>query len=141
MSSTDHKTVIEATFRESYAVVLSGLATRFRDIELAEEAVQDALVEALRTWPVSGIPDNPQGWISDVAQRRGIDRIRRRDTLMMKTSILAGFEKAEHDSPPEVVSSVTLGDDRLEMLFACCHPSLSIDKQVALTLRAVGGLT
>ena len=141
MSSTDHKTVIEAAFRESYAVVLSGLATRFRDIELAEEAVQDALVEALRTWPVKGIPDNPPGWISAVAQRRGIDRIRRRATLMRKTSILAGFEKVEHDSPPEVVSSATLGDDRLQMLFACCHPSLSIDKQVALTLRAVGGLT
>jgi RNA polymerase sigma-70 factor, ECF subfamily len=141
MSSTDHKTVIEATFRESYAVVLSGLATRFRDIELAEEAVQDALVEALRTWPEKGIPDNPPGWISTVAQRRGIDRIRRQATLMRKTSILAGYEKAERDSPPEVVSNVNLGDDRLQMLFACCHPSLSTDKQVALTLRTVGGLT
>jgi len=141
MSSTDHKAVIEATFRESYAMVLSRLATRFRDIELAEEAVQDALVEALRTWPEKGIPDNPPGWISTVAQRRGIDRIRRQATLMRKTSILAGYEKAERDSPPEVVSNVTLGDDRLQMLFACCHPSLSTDKQVALTLRTVGGLT
>ena len=141
MSSTDHKTVIEATFRESYAVVLSGLATRFRDIELAEDALQDALVEALRSWPEKGIPDNPPGWISAVAQRRGIDRVRRQATLSRKTSILAGYEKAEHDSPPEVVSDVTLGDDRLQMLFACCHPSLSTDKQVALTLRTVGGLT
>ncbi|HEX2404149.1 MAG TPA: DUF6596 domain-containing protein, partial [Acidimicrobiia bacterium] len=141
MSSRDHKTVIEAMFRESYAVVLSGLATRFRDIDLAEEAVQDALVEALRTWPEKGIPDNPPGWISAVAQRRGIDRIRRRATLMRKASILAGYEKADHDSPPEVVSSGELGDDRLQMLFACCHPSLSTDKQVALTLRTVGGLT
>jgi RNA polymerase sigma-70 factor, ECF subfamily len=141
MSSTDHKTVIEATFRESYAVVLSGLATRFRDIELAEDALQDALVEALRSWPEKGIPDNPPGWISAVAQRRGIDRIRRQATLSRKTSILAGYEKAEHDSPPEVVSDLALGDDRLQMLFACCHPSLSTDKQVALTLRTVGGLT
>ena len=141
MSSTDHKTVIEATFRESYAVVLSGLATRFRDIGLAEDALQDALVEALRSWPEKGIPDNPPGWISAVAQRRGIDRIRRQATLSRKTSILAGYEKAQHDSPPEVVSDVALGDDRLQMLFACCHPSLSTDKQVALTLRTVGGLT
>ncbi len=141
MSSTDHKTVIEATFRESYAVVLSGLATRFRDIELAEDALQDALVEALRSWPEKGIPDNPPGWISAVAHRRGIDRIRRQATLSRKTSILAGYEKAEHDSPPEVVSDAALGDDRLQMLFACCHPSLSTDKQVALTLRTVGGLT
>jgi RNA polymerase sigma-70 factor, ECF subfamily len=141
MSSTDHKTVIEATFRESYALVLSSLATRFRDIELAEDALQDALVEALRSWPEKGIPDNPPGWISAVAQRRGIDRIRRQTTLSRKTSILAGYEKAEHDSPPEVVSDAALGDDRLQMLFACCHPSLSTDKQVALTLRTVGGLT
>ncbi|MET0566803.1 MAG: DUF6596 domain-containing protein [Acidimicrobiia bacterium] len=141
MSSGDHKTVIEAMFRESYAVVLSGLATRFRDIDLAEEAVQDALVEALRSWPQNGIPDNPPGWISAVAQRRGIDRIRRRATLMRKASILAGYEKVDHDSPPEVMSSGELGDDRLQMLFACCHPSLSTDKQVALTLRTVGGLT
>jgi len=141
MSSTDHKTVIEATFRESYAVVLSGLATRFRDIELAEDALQDALVEALRSWPEKGIPDNPPGWISAVAQRRGIDRLRRQATLLKKTSILAGYEKVEHESPPEVMSDVDLGDDRLQMLFACCHPSLSTDKQVALTLRTVGGLT
>jgi RNA polymerase sigma-70 factor, ECF subfamily len=141
MSSIDHKTVIDATFRDSHAVVLSGLATRFRDIELAEDALQDALVEALRSWPEKGIPDNPPGWISAVAQRRGIDRIRRQATLSRKTSILAGWEKAEHDSPPEVVSDVALGDDRLEMLFACCHPSLSTDKQVALTLRTLGGLT
>jgi RNA polymerase sigma-70 factor (ECF subfamily) len=141
MSRGDPKTVIETMFRESYAVVLSGLATRFRDIDLAEEAVQDALVEALRTWPEQGIPDNPPGWISAVAQRRGIDRIRRRATLMRKASILAGYEKADHESPPEVVSTGELGDDRLQMLFACCHPSLSADKQVALTLRTVGGLT
>jgi RNA polymerase sigma-70 factor, ECF subfamily len=141
MSSGDHKTVIESVFRESYPVVLSGLATRFRDIDLAEEAVQDAMVEALRTWPENGIPDNPPGWISAVAQRRGIDRIRRRATLMRKASILAGYEKVDHDSPPEVVSTGELGDDRLQMLFACCHPSLSTDKQVALTLRTVGGLT
>ncbi|MGH3668895.1 MAG: RNA polymerase sigma factor, partial [Acidimicrobiia bacterium] len=141
MSSVDHRDAIEAVFRESYAVVLSGLATRFRDIELAEEAVQDALVEALRSWPEKGIPDNPPGWISAVAQRRGIDRIRRQATLVRKTSILAGYEKADRDSPPEIVTDLSLGDDRLQMLFACCHPSLATDKQVALTLRTVGGLT
>ena len=141
MSSADPRDVIEAVFRESYAVVLSGLATRFRDIDLAEEAVQDALVEALRSWPEKGIPDNPPGWISAVAQRRGIDRIRRQATLVRKTSILAGYEKADHDGPSEIVTDSSLGDDRLQMLFACCHPSLATDKQVALTLRTVGGLT
>ncbi len=141
MSVGDHKEIIESVFRQSYSVVLSGLATRFRDIDLAEEAVQDALVEALRTWPDNGIPDNPPGWITAVAMRRGIDRIRRQATLVRKTAILAGYEKTRHDRPVEEMSVDTLGDDRLEMLFACCHPSLAVDKQVALTLRTVGGLT
>lgn len=141
MSPIDHKAVVEATFRESYPVVLAGLATRFRDIDLAEDSVQDALVEALRAWPEQGIPDNPPGWITAVALRRGIDRIRRQATLARKTAILAGFEKAERDSSPAEMSNDTIVDERLEMLFACCHPSLAVAKQVALTLRTVGGLT
>jgi RNA polymerase sigma-70 factor (ECF subfamily) len=139
MSAGEHKTVIESVFRDSYAVVLSGLATRFRDIDLAEEAVQDALVEALRTWPDKGIPDNPPGWISAVALRRGIDRIRRQATLTRKTEVLAGLERVERERSAAEMSS-EIDDDRLEMLFACCHPSLAVDKQVALTLRTVGGL-
>jgi len=141
MNAGDHKEIVESVFRESYGVVLSGLATRFRDIDLAEEAVQDALVEALRTWPDKGVPDNPPGWITAVAMRRGIDRIRRQATLVRKTAILAGYEKTHHDPSVDEMSADTIGDDRLEMLFACCHPSLAVDKQVALTLRTVGGLT
>ena len=139
MSARDHRAAIEAVFRDSYALVLANVATRYRDIDLAEEAVQDALVEALRTWPEKGVPDNPPGWISTVAQRRAIDRIRRRATLVRKSEILAGFEKAERER--EDVSTSTVEDDRLQMIFTCCHPSLSVDKQVALTLRTVGGLT
>lgn len=141
MSDADHKAAIESMFRDSYAVVLSGLATRFRDIDLAEEGIQDALVEALRTWPVKGIPDNPPGWISAVATRRGIDRLRRQATLTRRTAILAGLEREDLSNPADQSDRGDLGDDRLEMLFACCHPSLAIDKQVALTLRTVGGLT
>lgn len=141
MSDADHKAAIESMFRDSYAVVLSGLATRFRDIDLAEEGIQDALVEALRTWPVKGIPDNPPGWISAVATRRGIDRLRRQATLTRKTAILAGLEREDLSNPADQSDRGQLGDDRLQMLFACCHPSLAIDKQVALTLRTVGGLT
>ncbi|MGH8953187.1 MAG: RNA polymerase sigma factor [Acidimicrobiia bacterium] len=139
MSSRDHRAAIEVVFRDSYALVLANVATRCRDIDLAEEAVQDALVEALRTWPEKGVPDNPPGWISTVAQRRAIDRIRRRATLARKSEILEGFERAEHER--EDVSTSTVEDDRLQMIFACCHPSLSVDKQIALTLRTVGGLT
>jgi RNA polymerase sigma-70 factor (ECF subfamily) len=141
MSDAAHKVAIESVFRDSYAVVLSGLATRFRDIDLAEEGIQDALVEALRSWPEKGIPDNPPGWISAVATRRSIDRLRRQANLTRKTAILAGLEREEWADPADTDEGEELDDDRLQMLFACCHPSLAIDKQVALTLRTVGGLT
>jgi RNA polymerase sigma-70 factor (ECF subfamily) len=121
--------------------VLSNVATQCRDIDLAEEAVQDALVEALRSWPVRGIPDNPAGWITTVARRRVIDRLRRQTTLARKSVILAGLEMAEAAAKAEIVSSASVEDDRARMLFACCHPALSVDKQIALTLRTVGGLT
>jgi RNA polymerase sigma-70 factor (ECF subfamily) len=141
MSPIDHRSAIEAVFHESYAVVLASVATRYRDIDLAEEAVQDALVEALRTWPEQGVPDNPGGWISAVARRRAIDRIRRRATLDRKQAVLAGFEKTGREGSVEIVTSATAEDDRLQLIFACCHPALSVEKQVALTLRTVGGLT
>jgi len=139
MSSSDHRAAIESVFRESYSLVLANVATRCRDIDIAEEAVQDALVEALRIWPANGVPDNPPGWITMVARRRAIDRIRRQTTLARKSEILVGLRRAEL----EVVSvtSPSVEDDRLRLLFACCHPSLSLDKQIALTLRTVGGLT
>jgi RNA polymerase sigma-70 factor (ECF subfamily) len=117
------------------------VATRCRDIDIAEEAVQDAMVEALRSWPAKGIPENPPGWITAVARRRAIDRIRRQANLARKREILAGLERAELEGGAEQVTSATADDDRLRLLFACCHPSLSIEKQVALTLRTVGGLT
>ena len=140
MSTNESRAAIEGVFRDSYTLVLANVATRCRDIDLAEEAVQDALVEALRTWPEQGVPDNPPGWISTVAHRRAIDRIRRRATLFRKSEILAGFERVERESR-EDMSTSWVEDDRLQMIFACCHPSLSVDKQVALTLRTVGGLT
>ena len=141
MSTEDHRAAIEGVFRESYSLVLSNVATQCRDIDLAEEAVQDALVEALRSWPVRGIPDNPAGWITTVARRRVIDRLRRQTRLARKSVILAGLEMAEAAAEAEIVTSASVEDDRARMLFACCHPALSVDKQIALTLRTVGGLT
>lgn len=133
---------IEQVFRESYSLVLASIARMSRDIDLAEEAVQDALVEALREWPKKGIPDNPPAWISTVARRRAIDRIRRRDNLARKHLVLAGYRQIEIDqADPELEPPPTFRDDRLELIFACCHPSLSTDTQIALTLRTVGGLT
>ncbi len=136
------KTVAEETFRESYSVVIASIARMTRDIDLAEEAVQDALLEALRDWPKRGIPDNPPAWLSTVARRRAIDKIRRRENFELKRQVLAGYEKVEQTSRDvEMMPSTGFSDDRLELIFACCHPALDPDKQVALTLRTVGGLT
>jgi RNA polymerase sigma-70 factor, ECF subfamily len=137
----DHRTAIETVFRESYALVLANVASRCRDLDIAEEAVQDALVEALDRWPETGLPDNPPGWLSTVARRRAIDRIRRRENLARKQEMLASLEMGERRGDEADLSSPSVEDDRLQLIFACCHPSLSTDKQVALTLRAVGGLT
>ena len=141
MITTEHQAAIEHVFRESYSLVLANVATRCRDMDIAEEAVQDALVDALRAWPTHGIPDNPPAWITTVARRRAIDRIRRQTTLARKKEILANLERVEAERGEETVASASVEDDRLRMLFACCHPSLSVDKQVALTLRSVGGLS
>jgi len=132
---------IESAFRDSYSIVLSSLSRRIRDIDLAEEAIQDAYTEALRTWPDSGVPANPSGWISTVAHRRAIDRIRRQTNYARKKELLASLEKVEADRPRTPMLGATVTDDRLQMIFACCHPSLDSDKQVALTLRTLGGLT
>lgn len=140
MSSTD--TAIAEVFRDSYTVVLASVAKMCRDLDLAEEAVQDALVEALRDWPNTGLPDNPPAWISTVARRRAIDRIRRRDRLVQKQQVLAGYQKVENSARSDPMTELTpFRDDRLDLIFACCHPSLATDKQIALTLRAVGGLS
>ena len=139
---TEVEAVVEQVFRESYPVVLASISRFSRDIDLAEEAVQDALAQALIDWPRRGIPDNPTGWISTVARRKSIDRIRRRETLVRKHQVLAGYQAVERSGEmPDGADTVELSDDRLEMIFACCHPALDSDKQVALTLRTVGGLT
>lgn len=139
MSNT--RAAIEAAFRESYALVLAGLARQVRDIDLAEEAIQDAFAEALRSWPATGVPTNPGGWIAVVSRRRAIDRIRREKSYSRKKELLAGLERVEVERPTAPMIGGTTSDDRLEMIFACCHPSLDVDKQVALTLRTLGGLT
>lgn len=131
-------TAVEIAFRESYPLVVASLSRQLRDIDLAEEAIQDAFAEAMRSWTESGVPSNPGGWIATVSRRRAIDRIRRETTYARKKELLASLEKTEAERSDD---SPAVSDDRLQMIFACCHPSLSIDKQVALTLRTLGGLT
>lgn len=107
------------------------------DFDLAEEAVQDAFAEAMRTWPERGVPDNPGAWITATARNRAIDRIRRERTLRDKLSVLDALASLGGDE--EDVSVIP--DDRLRLIFACCHPALHIEAQVALTLKLLGGLT
>jgi RNA polymerase sigma-70 factor (ECF subfamily) len=137
---SDANTAIEGAFRDSYPLVVASLSRQLRDIDLAEEAIQEAFAEALRSWPETGIPVNPGGWIAAVSRRRAIDRIRREKTYIRKRELLASLERVEVERPPPMFGAV-IPDDRLQMIFACCHPALATDKQVALTLRTLGGLT
>ncbi|HEU4865361.1 MAG TPA: sigma-70 family RNA polymerase sigma factor, partial [Actinomycetota bacterium] len=110
------------------------------DFDLAEDAVQDAFVQAMRVWPERGIPDNPGAWITTTARNRAIDRLRRERTLREKTEQLGALEALESLGGDETdVSGIP--DDRLRLIFTCCHPALRMDARVALTLRTLGGLT
>jgi len=127
--------VIEAVFREERGRVLATLISVLGDVDLAEDALQEACAAALERWPRDGAPANPAGWLVAVARNRAIDRIRRERTLADKTQLLARVEQL-----PEQEDSV-VKDERLELIFACCHPALATDAQVALTLSLVGRLT
>jgi RNA polymerase sigma-70 factor (ECF subfamily) len=116
--------------------VVAALIGFLGDFELAEEAAQEAFAIAAERWPRDGTPDNPPAWLIATARNRAIDRIRRDRTLAEKTKLL--------DTPEAVIDDVdedTFPDERLELIFTCCHPALALDAQVALTLRALGGLT
>jgi RNA polymerase sigma-70 factor (ECF subfamily) len=127
---------IEAVFRGERARVL---ATTIRvtngDFDLAEDAVQDAFAAALARWPAEGTPDEPRGWLVSVARNKAIDAIRRRVKLR---AIAAGEPQAETASPSELIA---VPDDRLRLIYTCCHPALATEAQIALTLRTLGGLT
>jgi RNA polymerase sigma-70 factor, ECF subfamily len=116
------------------------LVRDLRDIDLAEDAVQEAFTIASRVWPERGVPPNPGGWITTTARRRAIDRLRRearRDERHVQAALLDGWEADSRDQ--EEVGAVH--DDRLRLIFTCCHPALATHAQIALTLRLLGGLT
>jgi RNA polymerase sigma-70 factor (ECF subfamily) len=124
---------IERVFREEYGRVVAALIRDLRDIDLAEDALHDAITVALEAWPRTGAPENPGAWLTVVARRKAIDRLRRERTLADKLEAL--------DAEPEALPDMPIPDHRLGLLFACCDPLLAPDAQVALTLRLVGGLT
>jgi RNA polymerase sigma-70 factor (ECF subfamily) len=128
---------VEKIFREEHGRVLAALISQFEDFDLAEDALQEALVNALERWEVDGIPKNPGAWLTTVARRRAIDRIRRATTLERSLAIL---EPQISQDEPEM-DDAQIPDDRLKLMFTCCHPSLALEAQVALTLHTLGGLT
>ncbi|MEO8610491.1 MAG: RNA polymerase sigma factor [Chloroflexota bacterium] len=130
---------IETTFREEHGRVLAALISQLGDFTLAEDALQDALVNALENWPTSGVPHNPGAWLTTVAKRRAIDRLRRASTQERNAVILDNDSLAPQDD--EEIEMESIPDDRLKLMFTCCHPSLALEAQVALTLHTLGGLS
>jgi RNA polymerase sigma-70 factor (ECF subfamily) len=130
-------TDVADVFREEWSRAVSTLIRVLGDFELAEDAVQDAFATAVERWPAQGMPRNPGAWIVTTARNRAIDRLRRERTFARKAELLARLEAL----PGEDEDVSALPDDRLALMFTCCHPALSPDAQVALTLREVGGLT
>jgi RNA polymerase sigma-70 factor (ECF subfamily) len=127
---------LEQAFRDEWGRVLAALIGFLGDFGLAEEAAQEAFAIAAYRWPRDGAPANPRAWLVTTARNRAIDRIRRDRTLTAKTRLLEVPETAEED-----VDETMIPDERLELVFTCCHPALALDAQVALTLRTLGGLT
>ena len=119
-------------FREEAAKLTGAMVRLIGNFDIAEEVVQDSLVAALEKWPAQGIPDNPGAWLMTAARRRAIDLLRRDKRYAEKVALL---ERSM--APPDVPEA----DDRLRLIFTCCHPALAQEAQVALTLRALGGLT
>ena len=141
----DDAAELERTYRREATRIRAALAARIGDVGLAEEAVQDAFVEALEHWRAEGMPPSPGGWLATTAWRKAVDRLRRDRTGQEKLTLLAAAQPpAVQDASPGMPGGWGSRDDAdelLSLIFACCHPSLPRDSQIALTLRVVCGLT
>ena len=136
-----HESIAEV-FRAEYARVVASVVRILRDIDAAEDVVQEAFAQALDHWPARGIPDRPGAWLLTAARHRALDRLRRARRANARADALA-YEAGlgARDERPEVVDPESIPDDRLRLIFTCCHPALSAESRVALTLRLVGGLS
>ncbi len=144
MTATETHRAIDAVWRIESARLIAGLARLVGDVGQAEDLAQDALVAALERWPTAGVPDNPGAWLMATARNRAVDLLRRRSMLDRKHQILEHelTERQEQEVPAlEAALDDPVGDDLLRLIFIACHPVLSTDARVALTLRMVGGLT
>jgi RNA polymerase sigma factor (sigma-70 family) len=144
VTATDTHRAIDAVWRIESARLIAGLARIVRDVGVAEELAQDALVAALERWPESGVPDNPGAWLMATAKHRAIDYFRRNKLLERKHEELGRELKTQQDVAManfDIANDDDIGDDLLRLVFVSCHPALSTEARVALTLRLLGGLT
>jgi len=133
--------VVADTFTGEADRILAAVIGTVRDFELAEDALQDAMLVALERWPVDGIPRNPSAWITTTARHKAIDRLRRESTLARKQALLQALLEQEEQRGAEEMDDVSIPDERLKLMFTCCHPALALEAQVALTLHTLGGLS
>ncbi|MGB8770883.1 MAG: RNA polymerase sigma factor [Candidatus Korobacteraceae bacterium] len=143
MTATDTHRVIEAVWRIESPRLIAGLARIVRDVGLAEDLAQDALVAALQQWPESGVPDNPGAWLMTTAKHRAIDHFRRNTRLERKRQELGRELEAQEMTVPDLNAALDddIGDDLLRLIFTACHPVLPTEARIALTLRLLGGIT
>jgi len=143
VSVSEAHRAIHAVWRIESARLIAGLARVVRDVGRAEELAHDALVIALERWPETGVPDNPGAWLMATARRRAIDELRRDQVHQRAQERLGHEQPTAHDARPALDAALDddLGDDLLRLVFTCCHPVLSTEARVALTLRLLGGLT
>jgi RNA polymerase sigma-70 factor (ECF subfamily) len=131
---------VERTFREEQGAVLATLIRHLGDFQLAEDAVQEAFDTALASWPGDGVPDNPGAWITVAARRAALDRLGREESVVDRSAQLAALARLEAQEHRSDEEDGAAADDRLRLLFTCCHPALALPERVALTLRTLGGL-
>jgi len=141
-SASDIGAIVERTFREESGRVLGALISGLGDFDLAEDALQDTLLTALERWPAEGVPRNPAAWITTVARRKAVDRVRRNRSFDRKLALLQWLEtEREVSSDIDLVEDRPFPDERLKLIFTCCHPALALEAQIALTLHTLGGLS
>jgi RNA polymerase sigma-70 factor (ECF subfamily) len=133
--------MVAQTFRQESGRILASLISVVRDFELAQDALADALLVALERWPVEGIPRNPGAWMNTIARRKAINRLHRESTLARKQLLLQEVLEREEQPGGEEMDDLSIPDERLKLLFTCCHPALALEAQVALTLHTLGGLS
>jgi RNA polymerase sigma-70 factor, ECF subfamily len=138
LSAPASRAEIDRVYREEHGRAVAVLIRAFGDIDLAEDAVQDAFTEAVRRWPADGLPPSPAGWIITTARNRAIDRLRREASRADRQAQSVLLQERDDRSWTE---EGPITDDRLRLIFTCCHPALAPASQVALTLRLLGGLT